>query len=399
MQTRFMDVAAGHPRATALQVTLGNWRTAPFNQWGFRNVRSLVPTANISAGRNASALPAAPRSLGAIAFKDRFGVDQEVEQVLASTHTDGFIVVQDATIIEERYLNGLTPDCPHILMSVAKSLTACLAAAISDRGWLDFAAGVVEFVPEVEGTAYEDATIQHLLDMSAGVDFDEDYGATEGPMITYRQSTGWNPPSDDADAPSDLRTFLLTLRKARQHGGHFQYTSPNTDLLAWVIERAARMPFGDAMSAYIWQPMGAEFDAYLTVDSLGAARPAGGICTTLRDLARVGQMMLSNGVANGNQVVPAWFIQDTLNSGDTNAWAAGTFKFLLPGGAYRNKWYLCNDGLGAFLGFGIHGQFLYIAPGARTVIARFGSHPTPIDDADCVRLIDAFAAVADALRG
>ncbi|MBT6278138.1 MAG: serine hydrolase, partial [Chromatiales bacterium] len=144
---------------------------------------------------------------------------------------------------------------------------------------------------------------------------------------------------------------------------------------------------------------GAEFDAYLTVDSLGAARPAGGICTTLRDLARVGQMMLSNGVANGNQVVPAWFIQDTLNSGDTNAWAAGTFKFLLPGGAYRNKWYLCNDGLGAFLGFGIHGQFLYIAPGARTVIARFGSHPTPIDDADCVRLIDAFAAVADALRG
>ena len=116
MQTRFMDVAAGHPRATALQVTLGNWRTAPFNQWGFRNVRSLVPTANISAGRNASALPAAPRSLGAIAFKDRFGVDQEVEQVLASTHTDGFIVVQDATIIEERYLNGLTPDCPHILL-------------------------------------------------------------------------------------------------------------------------------------------------------------------------------------------------------------------------------------------------------------------------------------------
>ena len=189
-------------------------------------------------------------------------------------------------------------------MSVSKSLLGLLIGILIDRGKLDPERLVTDVLPELLGTAYEGAKIWHLLDMRADVAFDEDYLALSGPIVEYRKSTNWNPP-DPGASPSDLRSFYQTLRSSEgHHGGRFHYISPNTDLLGWIVERAADERYADLMSRYLWRPMRAECSAYITVDRLGAPRCAGGVCTTARDLARIGQLIVDNGVVAGRRSSP-----------------------------------------------------------------------------------------------
>lgn len=163
------DLMRGFPPPAEMQVTLANWREPPYNRWAFRHVRQLVPSAAVSRGEG-PALPPAPRDLSSVAFVDKGGSEVSVDQMLAATYTDGFVVLQDGHLVAEAYDNGLTPDRPHILMSVTKSVAASLTGILADRGLLDPDALIVDLLPEVAGSAYGDATIRHLLDMTVGID-------------------------------------------------------------------------------------------------------------------------------------------------------------------------------------------------------------------------------------
>ena len=158
--------------------------------------------------------------------------------------------------------------------------------------------------------------MRHVLDMRVGLDFDEDYLATSGPIVEYRKSTNWNP-LGPGERASDLRTYLAGLtERAGPDGGPFHYVSTNTDLLGWILERASGARFADLMSNLLWKPMGAQASAYITVDRFGAPRCAGGICTTTRDLARVGQLIAQSGRRNDRPIIPAGWIEDVLRGGD-----------------------------------------------------------------------------------
>src|SRR5262249_36603924 len=153
---------------------------------------------------------------------------------LEQTNTDGMVIVRRGRIAFERYANGMTRESPHILMSVSKSLLGLLVGALVTRGAIDPSRFVADVVPEVAETAYRGATIRDLLDMRAGVAFDEDYLATAGPIIAYRKAGGWNP-AEPGDGPRDLRSFYREMTTSEgPHGGPFNYVSPNTDLLGWV---------------------------------------------------------------------------------------------------------------------------------------------------------------------
>ena len=196
--------------------------------------------------------------------------------------------------------------------------------------------------PEVRDTAYRGATVRHLLDMRVGILFDEDYMAADGPIIAYRRATGWNPPEPD-EPPSDLRSFCAQLTGTDGlHGQRFHYVSTNTDLLAWVIERATGERYADLMSRLLWAPAGAERPAYITVDRLGAPRAAGGMCVAARDLARIGLLIVGNGRRDGRQVLPERWIDDIERNGDPEAWDAGDFAPFLPGRPmhYRSQCYV-----------------------------------------------------------
>ena len=107
--------------------------------------------------------------------------------------------------------------------------------------------------------------------------------------------------------------FLLTLQQQRPHGGPFEYRSCETDVLGWVCEEASGVRMPELMSRLLWSRLGAESDAAIAVDSVGAAMFDGGLCTTLRDLARFGTMLVQRGQSmTGEQIVPEWWIEDAL---------------------------------------------------------------------------------------
>jgi CubicO group peptidase (beta-lactamase class C family) len=372
----------GFPPAPDAQVTLANWRDAPFSAWAFHHVRELIPTAEIANEPGfVRALPPRPEALDALAITTRDGASMTLAAYLARTQTDAMVVLHRGRLVYERYANGMDAHTPHILMSVSKSMLGLLAGILSARGILDLARPVADLVPEMGATAYRGASLRDLLDMRAGIAFDEDYLAVSGPIIAYRKSTGWNPLAP-GEAPSDLRAFYQHLTTGSgAHGGAFNYVSPNTDLLGWAIERASGRRYADLMSELLWRPMGAERSAYITVDRLGAPRCAGGMCTTARDLARIGQLIVEGGRRDGATILPADWLADIVQGGDPSAWKAGDFAALFAGAAmhYRSKWYVDRAAPPLLFALGIHGQNLFIDRARAIVIAKFSSQASPLD--------------------
>lgn len=389
------------PPAPEAQVTLANWRTAPFNAWAFHHVREIVPSAEIAHDPvTTRTLAAAPGGgLDGLRIETTNGASQSLDAVLAATDTDGFVVLQDGRVVLERYFNGMTARSPHILMSVSKSMLGLLAGILAGQGVLDPDRLVTHYVPEVAGTVYAGATVRHLLDMRVGIAFAEDYLATAGPIVDYRKSTGWNP-LGPGETPTDLRTFLATLKDANgPHGGAFNYVSTNTDLLGWVIERAAGRRYADLMSALLWQPLGAAEPASITVDRLGAPRCAGGMSTTTLDLARVGQLLIEDGAIAGRQIVPVGWLADIERNGDRAAWDSGSFVDYFPGLPmhYRTKWYVEHGAAPLVFGVGIHGQNLFVDRRNAIVIAKFSSQALPMDSERIALTGRAVAAIRQAL--
>ena len=378
----------GFPPPPEAQVTLANWRTAPFNRWAFSHVRELIPSADIANDpASVRPLPEAPVALP--------GFEEMAERC------DALLALHRGRIVAERYAEGMNAGTPHILMSVSKSMLGLLAGVLAESGRLDADAPVAAYVPEVGETAYRGATVRQLLDMRAGVLFDEDYLAASGPIIAYRQASGWNP-VDPGEPPSDLRSFYAQLTAADDaHGQRFHYVSPNTDLLAWVIERAAGERYADLMGRLLWAPAGAARPAYITVDRLGAPRAAGGMCVTARDLARIGQLIVENGCRDGRQVLPAPWIDDIEANGDPEAWDAGDFAAFFPGRAmhYRSQCYVLRGDSPLIFGIGIHGQNLYVDRRAEVVVVRLSSRALPIEPELISSGLDEALAIRDFLAG
>ena len=387
---------AGFPPGQEGQVTLANWRTAPFNKWSFTHLRELIPTAAIAADPGAaSEMSAASADLGGMSFE--FGGSRyDLERFLTETDTDGMLVLREGAIVHEHYGPGMDAATPHFFASVTKSVLGLVAGVLAGRGTLDVGRPVTEWIPEVAETAWAGATLRDLLDMRVGVLFDEDYLATSGPIIEYRKAQGWDPLAP-GETPSDLRSFFRTLTEPDGgHGGAFHYVSPNTDLLGWVIERAAGRRYPDLVSELLWKPMGATSDAYITVDRLGAPRAAGGMCATLRDLALVGQLVANRGWGEERQVVPADWIDDILTGGEPAAWDAGDLAPYFPGmeAHYRSKWYVRRGGAPMAFGVGVFGQNVFVDPEHGIVVAKFSSQAPPLDE----RLIALTMRGVDAIR-
>ena len=311
---------------------LGNWRIAPHNRRAFSHVRELVPSANIAADPpQASKLPRKPVDLDAVSFKLRGGEATSLKQFIESTFADGLMVLKGGRVAYEWHRNDDMAANPHIIFSVSKSVTALIAGILAGQGKLDPDAPVTHYVPEAKSSAYGDATVRHVLDMTVSLDFEENYLDPNGVFMRYRESTGWNPPR--SLSVLYLHDFILTLKKAaREHGERFNYMSPNSDLLGWIVERAGGARFADLMRDLLWRPMGAAHDAYITLDPHGASRAAGGMCMMLEDMARIGELMRMNGAANGSQVVPASWIADIRNNGDAAAWQKGEMTDAFPEG-------------------------------------------------------------------
>ncbi len=375
-------------------VTLANWQDPPFNRWAFQHIRELIPTARIARPATPAPLPRAERDILGFRFRDG---DREltVAEMLDETYTDGFLVLHQGRVVAEHYFNGLAPGVPHLLMSVSKSVTSAVAGVLAGLGSLRVSAAVEEIVPELGGTSFEGATVQDLLDMRAGTRFDESYDNPEADVRTYERVYLWRPDNEDP-RPADALAYFATLQNDGPHGGPFRYRSILTDVLAWVIERAGGVRLHELIARELWQPMGAEFDAEITVDGHGNPMADGGICACLRDLARFGQLYLDG----GRGIVPGDWIADTIRGAPdgAQAFADGDRSPGYPPGAhYRNFWWIRDPGLPFYQASGINGQNIFVHVPSQTVIAKFSTWPTALSPVAGVTT-QAALAISNALQ-
>jgi CubicO group peptidase (beta-lactamase class C family) len=371
------------PPVTSPQATLANWQEPPHNRWAFQHVRELVPTARISRGsglvRRLSYVPPGLDGRTAFSYEKQ---TVTLDQLLADSYTDGFIVLHRGRVIYERYFNGMEPDTPHLLMSVSKSVTAAVAGVLAGRAALDLQARVEAIVPELGQTSFAGATVQDLLDMRAGTKFNEDYADLDADVRTYERAYLWRPPvPGDRPGPADALEYFGTLHNDGPHGGPFRYRSILTDVLAWVIERAAGERLSELIERELWQPMGAEFDADITVDAHGNPMADGGISATLRDIARFGQLYLRRGRAGRRQVLPAWWVDDTVRGapdGPAAFTGAGPMPGYPPGAHYRNCWWVREPSVPLFHASGINGQHVFVHRPAQLVVAKLSTWPVAL---------------------
>lgn len=163
-------------------VTLEQWQDPPGNTWAFQHVRELVPSARIRRGDGTWELPR--NEWDVLDLPTGAGT---VRQHLEQTRTNAFLVLHRGQIAAEHYFNGMKADSPHLLMSVSKSVAAAVAGSLASRGVLDVAAPLTDHIPELAGTSFAGVSVQHLLDMRAGIRFDENYDDLAADARVYEQ--------------------------------------------------------------------------------------------------------------------------------------------------------------------------------------------------------------------
>lgn len=372
-----------------------NWKF-PQIRWAFTHFRELGPTVNVwRGGGAASTLPAAPRNdLDAVSFIP-LGKDQPMTwaQSLGANYADGVIVMHKGKVVYEKYFGALDAHTPHILMSVTKSFVGTIAAMLAHEGKLDPGAPVTRYVPEMKDSAYADATVRQVMDMTIGVQYSEKYADPNAEIWQYIAAGGWFPTRPDYKGPRTLYGFLLPLKKEGEHGQAFAYKTPNAELLGWIVQRASGKSMAQLLSEGIWQKIGAEEDAHFAVDSVGTATAGGGLAATLRDFARVGEMFRLDGRFNGQQIIPKAVIDDIRKGGDKEHFAKAGYA-TLPGWSYRNMVWVSHNEHGAYSLRGIHGQALWIDPKAEMVIARLASNPVASNPANDPISLPAYMALA-----
>lgn len=365
------------------KATLANWRQHPWSSYAFSHVEELIHTHTIAApAHDVTAFTAGPELDLASVWCDGPSGRQSAAQLCTDSYTDGLMVVHRGRVVAAHYYGALSPARRHIAFSISKSLTGLLAGIMAGHQWLDSDAPVSHYLPGLPAhSAYRHCRVRHLLDMTASLRFSEVY-LDPGDMARYRKAMAWDPRQAD-DAPGSLHDFLQNLPgDTHPHGDIFHYASPNSDVLGWVLEQAGHAPLAELLTRWLWQPLGAEHDAWITIDHQGAARSAGGIGLTLADLARVGELVRHQGQVNGRQVVPDSWLQDMWHGGTSDAWRRGDLTGLFPHATYRSQWYRPQeaDARETLYAIGIHGQWLYIDRTAELTVAKFSCQPVAADD-------------------
>jgi CubicO group peptidase (beta-lactamase class C family) len=391
-----LGIMKGFPPPKDKMVDATNWTMYPLNRWGFQNVQRFLPTAMLSESHG-GVVPWKKnlKNLDQLKIKTLDKMKFEVRSLMEMYNTDALVVVQGGKLVYERYWNGMTAHSQHWLASTSKSVIGTAAAILLDRGVLDREKLVKAYIPELADSGFAEATVGQLLDMTAGTAWDESMEELVNPKSFARQygaaAGSWKIKGVDSDG---VFAFLPSVEQDREHGKSFMYNSPQVDVLGWILTRATGKPLERIVSDEFWSFLGAESPAYYFLDTAGFAWATGGLCTTARDLARFGLLMLQDGQIHNRRIFPETVVTDIRRNGDTKAFSIGSHADLYPGGAYRNYWWIKNDDDGAYLAKGIYGQYIYINPKKDVVIVRFASEKVSADRERMKRIEASFKAIA-----
>ncbi len=275
----------------------------------------------------------------------------EVEAWIAARNVTALVVLKDGKIVHESYHQGTGPEDLRISWSMAKSYLSALFGVVYAEGKIaSLDDPVVKYVPELAGTAYDGATVRHILTMSSGVKFNEDYLDfwsdinRMGRVLALGQS---------------MDGFAASLKEREaEPGARGHYVSIDTHVLGMIIRGATGEDIPELLERHILAPLGMEKAPYYLTDGYGVSFVLGGLNVTTRDYARFGQMIAQGGQWQGRQVVP-------------RDWVEASTSPQAPGGVgYGYQWWIADGaGPGEVNAQGIYGQYIWIDRARGVVIA------------------------------
>ena len=356
-----------------LSVTGSNWLYKPHNRLGVRHAADVLHTITVPRGDGPVSMlpPADPAAIDIFAGVTIPGAD-DLDTHLEGTNTDAIVVLKDGRLVHEQYLNGQTAADRHALMSVTKSFTGLIAEMLLAEGVLDDTQLVSHYVPELADSAWGDATVRQVMDMEVGINWNEDYADPDSDISHFIYASGTIPWPWEA-AYSSLYEFLPSISKQGDHGEFFQYVTATTEALGWVIRRATGKPFEELMFERLYSRLGAEHDAYYIADAEDTVMTGGGLNTSVRDLARLAQLVANRGGWQSEQVVDAAIIDKIRAGGDPSHYNQG----LSETASYKSQWYV-DAPLNKMTAVGIHGQMIYIDFANNLVIVQQSSNPDAV---------------------
>jgi CubicO group peptidase (beta-lactamase class C family) len=280
-------------------------------------------------------------------------------------HLAGVMVLQRGRVRMERYGLGFGPQQRWESFSVAKSVTSTLLGIALQRGDIHSLHDTLgAYIPELRESAYADVTVQQLLTMTSGVQWNEDYADPKSDVAQMYLGTC-------VDGQAHVLSYLRKQPRQWPAGTHWNYNTAETDLLGILVQRATRRSLAAYLSQTIWKPYGMASDATWIRDECDGSDTGGsGLSATLGDYARLGQFMLDGGRIGGKPVIAAAWLEGALQrQASVDA----------PDRGYGYLWWTDTDG--SYAAIGIFGQMIYVDPARQLVIAQVGAWPQATSDA------------------
>ncbi|MCV6623172.1 MAG: beta-lactamase family protein [Cellvibrionaceae bacterium] len=284
------------------------------------------------------------------------------------THTGSLLVMQHGDIRYENYFRGETENDRHISFSVAKSFISALFGIAVSEGKIDIYKNADDYLPILKGSGYERVRIKDILQMSSGVAFNEDYADLNSDINRFGRILALGGSFDE---------FAASLENEVTPGTRRLYVSIDTQVLGMILREATGRSISDYMQEKLWQPMGAESDAYWVTDSHKMEMALGGFNAVLRDYARFGQLAMQNGQHDGKQIIPAQWMQDSLTM-DADHLQAKEDDNTLASWGYGFQWWIPPahaEHPEVFMAVGIYDQYIYIDRARELLIVKLSGNP------------------------
>lgn len=289
---------------------------------------------------------------------DPLALDFDLDAYMARQRVAALVVLVDGKVVLEGYGLGFGPEGRWTSFSVAKSLTSTLVgAALQDGAIRSLDDKVSVYIPDLQGSVYDQVTVRQLLTMTSGVAWNEDYGDPQSDVARFNAH-------DSARGIDATVSYMRGLPREAPAGEKWLYKTGETNLLGVLVSSATGKPLAEYLSEKIWARAGMEQNATWLLGGTGHEISGCCIQAATRDMARFGLFVLDGGRVGSDQVVPdGWFAEAGSKQADIGE----------AGRGYGYQWWTYDDG--SFAAQGIFGQGIYIDPARRLVIATNGNWP------------------------
>ena len=379
------------PRMMPPKAHYNGWRDADVVRWHLRNM-STLPALIVPRGREVFDLPTGTaRDVENFTYYYQ-GQSVRLGDAMQADCLDGYIVIQNGTVLYERYYDNFSAHDHHIWFSMTKSLISTAFGIAQAEFSIDETKTPADYLPELAGSVFAEVSVRDVLNMVTALNYTEEYDEmTPGSVhFEYFRRLGFMGDFEllvidpnVSNEPRGVRDMLPRFEQAKGGvtGAMFQYQSPNVDVIGWLVERVTGRALVDYLREKLWAPLATEHDGVFTVDVSFAPVATGGFNSTLRDAARFGLMALGDGALGGTQIAPQSWIEDTykMSDADNKAGAASVNadpaheRFIDGFTGYRSFWWQFDQSQNERIAMGVHGQVIYVNKAKDLVICNFAS--------------------------